>query len=480
MIRLGIVSSIEEAGYAVVEAANADEAIGVMKRTAEVAGGRHGCRHARLDGWRPRWPITCARRWPGIRRAGDLRQGRRAPERVANRRALHEQALSGTGTLIRARSRDGSTAVTAIGEARRATQRQCPPLPAGGSAALPRAQVGSGGYRDRRQRRRWSFVIFAIFALPLRAGLPARRSKAPDAGHRPRPISSPRRPTWLVGRRLRRVAAPRFQAGIRAWRCSIGREAPSSTRRLPRCRAARSLALYDPSGAVLENGGSRRRCPPTSPQPTVLFRGDARASRRGGGAPQQVGRHDRHSPIDRGGAAARRPGSLPGVAVLAACPPSALERLVWPARWLTPGSTISLIREDGWIVAGRHPPLDRADEHERQFAVLTAGRAPEQTGTYDSGRSPGRRPHPDGRVPPHLPQYRVVAFGSVSAKRPLPGLWTSIIIVIGAADAPIAIALLGRFVADGATAAAERAGRSARSQRRLPTMKCCSARSITG
>ena len=63
LIRLGLVSMVEEAGFAVLEAANADEAIRVIERTSDVAlvitdvdmpGSMDGVRLAHFV--RERWP----------------------------------------------------------------------------------------------------------------------------------------------------------------------------------------------------------------------------------------------------------------------------------------------------------------------------------------------------------------------------------------------------------------------------------------
>ncbi|HZY68035.1 MAG TPA: histidine kinase dimerization/phosphoacceptor domain -containing protein [Devosia sp.] len=194
-----------------------------------------------------------------------------------------------------------------------------------------------------------------------------------------------------------------------------------------------SFALYDPTGAVLENGGSPA-LPANIANETYyseLISGtDVQVV-----APQQFD-DTTGTPIIL---LARRLGTdvLAGVAVLA-LPAIAMESF-WSVLKLPEGSTISIIRDDGWIIA-RHPPLEQAmnmSETSPYWAQVESGDA----GTYDSGRSPA-----DGiaRIVGYqrLPAYGALAFGSVSQDSAVASLWTAIITVLWLL-VPFALALLG-------------------------------------
>ena len=212
------------------------------------------------------------------------------------------------------------------------------------------------------------------------------------------------------------------------------------------------FAIYDPSGAVLENGGSPSL--PAAIAQTPYFIEVTTTERAETVAPQQADAATGEPRI----VLARRLGTdvLSGVAVLS-MPMTALESM-WTALKMPDGSTVSLIRDDGWIV-GRYPPLPESMNMAETSPFWGQVQA-EAAGTYDSGRSPA-----DGIARlvgfTHLPHHRVVAFGSVSTETALAGLWTSIWIVT-ALLLPVAIALLG-----GSLWTAHLLRRSAQTQRTL-------------
>jgi two-component sensor histidine kinase len=193
------------------------------------------------------------------------------------------------------------------------------------------------------------------------------------------------------------------------------------------------LALYDPAGNVLENGAS-----PSLPR---TIAGDAAFSRLLEGddvhdvAPQYPDAATGQPTIVLG----RRLGTdvLSGYALIS-IPATAMAEF-WTALKLPEGSTISIIRDDGWVVA-RHPPLPEAMNMSATSPFWPQVDANE-TGTYGSGRSPV-----DGiaRVVAfrHLPEYRAVAFGSVSQDSAVAGLWTAITTVLWLL-VPFALALFG-------------------------------------
>ncbi len=212
-----------------------------------------------------------------------------------------------------------------------------------------------------------------------------------------------------------------------------------------------SLALYDPAGDVLENGGT-----PALP---------ANIADRAYFAEIMNGDGETIAPQDQDAATgeplivmARRLGGdiIAGVAVLA-IPMSALEPM-WSSQALGEGSTISIIRDDGWIV-GRYPALAETLDMSTGspfWPEVTANEA----GTYDSGASPA-----DGvsRLVGyrHLPELGVITFGSVSRDAAIRSLWTAIITVLWLM-APIAVALFA-----GSLLTARLLRQSARTQRTL-------------
>lgn len=212
-----------------------------------------------------------------------------------------------------------------------------------------------------------------------------------------------------------------------------------------------SLGLYDPGGAVLENGG-------TPSLPASIADKPYYAELMGGAmqvvAPQQADAATGAPTI----VLARRLGTevVAGVAVIS-IPATAMEAFASVLK-LPEGSTISLIREDGWIIA-RQPPLPEAMDMSSTSSFWPQVAAA-KTGTYDSGRSPA-----DGiaRIVGfhHVPEYGIVAFGSVSQDSAVAGLWTAIVTVLWLM-VPFALALFGASLWT-----AHLLRRSARTQRTL-------------
>lgn len=196
--------------------------------------------------------------------------------------------------------------------------------------------------------------------------------------------------------------------------------------------AGASLGLYDPSGAVLENGG-------TPTLPASIADKDFYRELMAGAEPQVIARQQ----VDTTTGAptiviARRLGTdvVAGVAVIS-IPASALDAF-WAALKLPEGSTISLIRDDGWIIA-RHPPLPESMDMSATSPFWSQVSSSE-AGTYDSGRSPA-----DGIARfvgfHHVSPYGLIAFGSVSQDAAIAGLWRAIVTVLWLL-VPFAIALL--------------------------------------
>jgi two-component sensor histidine kinase len=119
-----------------------------------------------------------------------------------------------------------------------------------------------------------------------------------------------------------------------------------------------------------------------------------------------------------------------------------LLKSFWNQQNLGPGSTASIVREDGWIIA-RYPTLDTPMDLSttavyRQFATANAG-------LYHSPASPA-----DGiaRIVAfkHIPDLGLIVFASVGQDTVLGGLWTAVntvLLLMG----PIAVALvIGSFL----------------------------------
>jgi two-component sensor histidine kinase len=211
-----------------------------------------------------------------------------------------------------------------------------------------------------------------------------------------------------------------------------------------------SLALYDPAGAVLQNGGSPSL--PASIADKPYF-----ADLVTGGMVERIARQDLDSatgaPII---VLARRLGGdiNAGIAVLA-IPVAALEAFS-SAQGLSESSVISIAREDGIIVA-RYPlvdePLDVNQSNSwAQISTTESGAYEARSGLDGVTRLIGYR---------HVPSIGVIAFGSVSRDQAVAGLWTAIITVLWLMG-PIAVALFA-----GSLLTARLLRQSARTQRTL-------------
>jgi two-component sensor histidine kinase len=212
-----------------------------------------------------------------------------------------------------------------------------------------------------------------------------------------------------------------------------------------------SLGLYDPAGAELPNGG-------TPALPHSIAGTDYFAALANGAdwtiAPQA---QDATSGAPLIVVARRLGGDIfAGVAVLA-LDAAVMERF-WAPQRLGADSTVGLARDDGRFIA-RYPPLTAPLDLASASPFWSQIAAAPQ-GTYESGRSPA-----DGvaRVVGfrHLPEFGVVAFGSISQDVMLAGLWNAIWVVLWLL-LPIALALLG-----GSLFAARLLRQSAQTQRKL-------------
>ncbi len=128
-------------------------------------------------------------------------------------------------------------------------------------------------------------------------------------------------------------------------------------------------------------------------------------------------------------------GVFTGVAV-AIIGAEVLHRFAEPHN-LGPGSTISVIRADGWVIA-RNPPLSEPMNVSGMPNFTTIEEA--GAGSYESAASPV-----DGvtRIVGfnHVPEFGYIAIASIARETALAGLWNSILIV-SLLIAPIAVALL--------------------------------------
>ena len=329
--------------------------------------------------------------------------------------------------------------------------------------SLPEAESLPQGRQEPRARRRWEaadtvialvsaliIVIFAIFGFLCWQGFGQALESARNRAQTTADIVATQS-SWLLGGGL---AALRIVESKLAFEPAVldpedKAELDNALKVLP---AGGALALYDTDGTVLENGGSPAL--PASISGTGYF-----AELTGGGrietiAPQEADATT-GAPII---VMARRLGTevTSGFAVLA-LPAGALDSFAAPLA-LTADSTISLIRDDGMIIA-RHPPLAQpmdmatASEHWAQIADSDAG-------TYDSGASPAEGV--GGIVGyRHVPRYGVIATGSVARDAALAPLWGAIGTVLWLL-VPFALALFG-----GSLLTARLLRQSARAQRTL-------------
>ncbi len=215
--------------------------------------------------------------------------------------------------------------------------------------------------------------------------------------------------------------------------------------------AGARLGLYDPSGAVLPNGGTPAL--PGNIAATEYFA--ALANGADTTIAPQAENATTGAPII---VVARRLGGdiFAGVAVIAL--DGAVMQSFWAPQNLGENSTVGLILGDGRMIA-RYPALDEPLDMSTSSAFWPQIVSSPQ-GTYESGRSPA-----DGvaRVVGfrHLPEFGVVAVGSISQDVMLANIWNAILVVFWLL-LPFALALLG-----GSLFAARLLRRSAQTQRTL-------------
>ena len=129
-------------------------------------------------------------------------------------------------------------------------------------------------------------------------------------------------------------------------------------------------------------------------------------------------------------------GRFAGAAVLTF--DASLLETFWAPQNLGPGSTVSIARDDGMLVA-RYPAVEATIDLSKTSPFWTQAERTE-SGTYVSARSPV-----DGiaRVVAyrHIPSLGFVSFASVSQDAAIAALWTAIITVLWLMG-PIALALL--------------------------------------
>jgi two-component sensor histidine kinase len=192
-----------------------------------------------------------------------------------------------------------------------------------------------------------------------------------------------------------------------------------------------SLATYDPAGRLV-SAGSRPR-PPADVADRIFFQmivngADWSLSR-------QLQDADTATPFFAVAKRLTSGGQFIGVAVLAI--DATLLRSLWEPLDLGPDSTVSLVRDDGWVVS-RYPALNEAVDLSKSsaFSTLTAS----EKGTYVSSASPV-----DGvaRIVAYrgAPRFHFIAIASISQHVAFASLWTAIITVLVLLG-PIALALL--------------------------------------
>ncbi len=294
------------------------------------------------------------------------------------------------------------------------------------------------------------FVIFAIFALLCIQGYQQTLQSARNRAQTTADVVASQA-DWLLGGGLTALRLIESKLAFEPAILDPGEKADldAAVDVLP---GGAVFAIYDPNGAVLENGGSASLPADISQEP--YFIEVTTTEKAETVAPQQADATTGEPRI----VLARRLGTgvVSGVAVLS-IPMTTLQSL-WTALKMPEGSTVSLIRDDGWIV-GRYPTLPDTMNMTNTSPFWPQVQA-EEAGTYDSGRSPA-----DGIARlvgfTHLPQYGVVAFGSVATETALGALWASIWIVM-ALLLPVAVTLLA-----GSLWTAHLLRRSAQTQRTL-------------
>jgi two-component sensor histidine kinase len=212
-----------------------------------------------------------------------------------------------------------------------------------------------------------------------------------------------------------------------------------------------SLAVYDAAGHLVATG--RQAHAPNEISDLASFK--LMQNGQDWSLTRQLADPTDGSPIFGIGRRLSSNGSFAGVALLVIS--GDLLQTLWAPQQLGPDSTISIMRDDGWIVA-RYPALAEPMTLGALpvFKTLTGA----ATGSYLSPASPA-----DGvaRVVAfrQVPKFHFIALASISQDVVLAALWTSIITVLWLMG-PIAVALL-----IGALLAARLLRQSARTQASL-------------
>jgi two-component sensor histidine kinase len=192
-----------------------------------------------------------------------------------------------------------------------------------------------------------------------------------------------------------------------------------------------NLAVYDATGHLVPSGQPAHA--PTDVSAQAAFK--LIQTGQDWALTQQLADPTDGSPVFGIGRRLTRDGEFAGVALLVIG--GDMLQTLWAPQKLGPDSTISIIRDDGWIV-GRYPALTEPMTLAPLpvFKTLTGA----ATGTYLSPASPA-----DGvaRVVAfrQVPKFHFIAVASISQDSVLAGLWSAIIIVLWLLG-PIALALL--------------------------------------
>lgn len=269
-------------------------------------------------------------------------------------------------------------------------------------------------------------VVFAIFGylcwLGYGATLEQAKTKAQSAAD---VVASEAR--WMIGSAHLLLE---HLAGTAATPAEVtGTDQPGFARALADLQSVNGLGLYDASGAVVAGGESVRV--PASIAGEDFFK-ELAAGKTWTVSPQME--------TDDGSAffvVAQRLGTSEfGGVVLLAIDGGVLEKL-WTPQKLGDGSTVSILREDGWVV-GRYPAIPAAINAAQQ--PLFQQQKDQLEGNYASAVSPA-----DGiaRIVGfhRLPEFGLIGLASVSQTSMLASLWNAIVTVLWLM-VPIAAALL--------------------------------------
>lgn len=274
-------------------------------------------------------------------------------------------------------------------------------------------------------------VIFGVFALLVWQGygtaITQARAKAQSAAD---VIAEETR--WLVGSSLLTLKRVQFTLGGDPASLTAASKAAldEAVKSLP---APLTLSVYDAQGRL--SPASAAPDLPSDISDTDLFKALAAGADRQV-APELDAAADR-APTFLIGQRLTLDGAFSGVAVITAG--TAVLTDFWAPLKLGPDATVSLVREDGWIIA-RQPPPDKpmnigASDNFTKY--LTSDLA----GSYLSGASPV-----DGisRIVAfrHLPDLGLIAIAAVPQNAVVGALWTSVVIVL-LLLVPIGAALLG-------------------------------------